>query len=107
MVNFKREGKTLKLTALANCTKSKFVVCGDRALVATETASTGDVVEMLAEGVVSYAMHSNETVALGEKLYFDSGNDYLTKTSSGNKPAGWAAKAVASASTIEVKLGAW
>jgi predicted RecA/RadA family phage recombinase len=108
MNNLVAKGDRITATAGGTITGGKFQVLDDRALPAMGDASSGETYELLAEGIVSYACEG-ETIALGEKLYYDASNDILTKTASSHKPAGWAASVAATTAVTEItcKLGAW
>jgi predicted RecA/RadA family phage recombinase len=51
------------------------------------------------ERIWNLPKHSGESFAFGDVLYWSTGSEYLTKTSSGNTRAGVCAKAAGSAAT--------
>ena len=107
MKNFVKKGDTLTYTATGVITSGKFVALEDRAAMAVEAAVEGDSIELLCEGVVTY---TKAAVAInqGAKLYYHSGNDNVTTSSSSAKACGWAAETKASGDTsIKIKLGAF
>lgn len=107
MNNFKRRGETITKTAAGTIVKNTLQVVGDRAMCSLNAAVSGETYELLNEGVFGYACEPNLTIALGKKLYYDSGNDRLTTTAASWKPAGWAAGDGASATSIDCSVGAW
>ena len=107
MKSFRREGKTVTYSNTGSAISSGDVVvmgalvgvaCGDIA------GSTG-VGEVQIEGVFELTKLSTDVVAVGDRLYWDSGNSRLTKTPSTHAFAGVAVKAAGNgATTVEVKL---
>lgn len=107
MNNFVSEGKVIQKVATGTVSSGDFVALEDRAGVAMADYVSGDTMEILVEGIVEYDMAA-DTIAAGEKLYYDSGADNLTTTAGSNKAAGWAAGAKASTeTTVHCKLGAF
>lgn len=109
MINYVKKGDVITVAAAVAVSSGGFVVLEDRAVIACETAATGENLETLWEGVVSL---TKEGVAInaGEKLYCDFSNSRVTNddVSGANKPIGWAAQTTASSvTTTLVKLGAF
>ena len=107
MQNFHAEGKTIEIVLDATYEAGDFIALTDRAGVVTKGGGSGDTRPVLVEGIVSY---TKDAVAAtqGQKLYYHSGSDKLTTSSSSAKAAGWACETTASTVlTTKVKLGAW
>ena len=85
MKNFIQQGSTLTLTAPATTTSGQLVVVGAIIGVANFDAASGDEVEVDIEGVFELPKLSGDTIAVGEKLYWN--GTALTKTAgTGSKP---------------------
>ncbi len=70
----------------------------DIAVGATGTLGVTGIVELAAENTVAFDV--------GDQLYWDSTNGRLTKTSSGNIPAGWNTEPKTSSGAVaRVKIG--
>jgi predicted RecA/RadA family phage recombinase len=67
--------------------------------VAMSAALTGAQVVLQTEDCYDLAKKSGDTFAVGDKLYWDDTNKYLTSTSAGNKWVGVAIRAALSADT--------
>lgn len=107
MLNFIAKGDKITVVATASGVKGDPVVLDDMAAVPENSFAVGEDMVLLLEGIVSLAK-SAEAFAAGEKLYWDDGNGYVTKTASTHKPIGWSANVYATGvSTANVKLGAW
>lgn len=106
MENFKKEGKTIQFTAATTYTSGQGLIVGDIAGVVVNSAVSGDLVDVLVEGIVRLAKTS-VAMSIGEKLYWDTADANVQKTadSGTNKAIGVAAETVASGATsIDVKL---
>ena len=94
--NFVQEGKTLDYTASgADVASGEFVVVGILGGVAKTAIADGKTGAVCISGVFSVAKASG-AVTQGAKLYWNSSNDNLTTTASGNTLVGVAAEAAAS-----------
>lgn len=99
-------GRTINVTLAADITVGDILVSNGLALVANETASSGEVIAMDAEGVFKVAAKTIDTFAVGTQCYWDSTNTEVTTTATGNDLIGRAVtpKAGAAAGTVEVKI---
>ncbi len=107
MKYFVQRGDVVTVPAPANVTSGKLVVISSLIGVAQKDAASGADVPLVTEGVFRYAKVSALAIAVGDKLYYDSTNDQLNKTASGNTLVGIATAVAANPSpTVEFKLGA-
>lgn len=67
--------------------------------IAGEKIVVGAIGSVRVTGVFELPAVSGTAFNVGDQLYWDAGAGNLTKTSSGNTPAGWAIEAKASAAT--------
>lgn len=108
MKNFVQSGSVLSVTAPADILSGAGVQVGKLFGVAATDALSGAVVQIQTEGVFSLAKLSTDDVAAGDLLYWDAGNDRLTKTAgTGSKLlAGVAVEAAGNGvATVKIKLG--
>lgn len=96
MKNFIQEECSITIPAPAAVTSGKLVVVGSLVGVCSTDAANGADVAIQTEGVYSYAKAASLAISVGDKLYYDSANDQLTKTASGNTLVGVGVKAAAS-----------
>lgn len=100
--SFVQEGSFLDFanTSGADIGYRDVVVSGGRMFVAQENIKNGATGSVSAHGV--YEMPADNTAAFtfGETLYWDNTSGKLTKTSSGNTKAGFAAAAKATAEAV-------
>ncbi|MBB3965946.1 DUF2190 family protein [Rhizobium metallidurans] len=107
MKNYTQKGDVITVAAPAAVTSGKLVVIGSLVGVAQKDAANGADVPIVTEGVIRYAKVSALAIAVGDKVYYDSTNDQLNKTASGNTLVGIAVVPAANPSpTVEFKLGA-
>lgn len=107
MKNYVQRGDVVTVPAPAVVTSGKLVVIGSLVGVAQKDAANGADLPLVTEGVIRYAKVSALAIAVGDKVYYDSTNDQLNKTASGNTLVGIAVAAAANPSaTVEFKLGA-
>lgn len=108
MRNYLQAGATVTVTAPANVSSGDVVVVGALVGVAAFDASQNEEVEITTEGVFTLPKKSTDVVAVGNLLYWDATNHYLTLTAgTGSKPLAGAALAAAGngITTVNVKLG--
>lgn len=105
MKNYIQAGKVLDVTAgVGGITSGALVEVGDLVGVAGSTVLEGEVCPVSLEGVFEVPKVSSDVVAVGVKLYHNSGE--LTVTEGSNKFAGFAFAAAGNgATTVQVKLG--
>lgn len=96
MKNFVQEGETLTLTAPYAVASGAMFKVGSILAVAANAAANGAAVEGMTEGVFDLVKVGSEAWAVGDKVYWDDTNKYLTKTSAGNTLAGVATAVVGS-----------
>ncbi len=109
MKNYVQSGNNITVAApVGGVTSGQLVVIGSLIGVASTTQPAGSPVEVITSGVFELPAKPTDEVSVGDLLYWDATNGYLTKTAgTGSKPlvgAAVAAKA-ASATTVRCKLG--
>lgn len=76
--------------------------------IAKGAAASGATVVLEIEGVYDVTKKAGDTFAVGDKVYWDDTNKYLTSTPTGNKWVGVAVKAAAGAdATVRSNLNAF
>jgi predicted RecA/RadA family phage recombinase len=109
MTNYIQPGNNITVPApVGGVTSGQLVVIGSLIGVASTTQAAGVNVEIATTGVFDLPAKPTDDVALGDLLYWDAANSYLTKTAgTGSKPlVGVAVSAKAAAVTIvRCKLG--
>jgi len=104
---FVQLGDVIDHTPGANVANGKMVVIGVRVGIALAAIAANTTGPLAVAGMFTYAKLSTDVVAQGALLYYDSANDRLTTTASGNTLAGYAAAAAGNgATTVAVKLNA-
>ncbi len=74
--------------------------------IAAEKISVGATGAVRAVGVFELPSVNNAAFSVGDQLYWDAAAGNLTKTSSGNTPAGWATESKLTAgTTARIKIG--
>lgn len=77
-----------------------------RVAVAGEDIPAGATGSLQTEGVWEMPAVTNAAFAVGDALYWDATAGNLTKTASGNTPAGWCVESKAtSTATAKIKIG--
>lgn len=107
MQNFVQPGDVATITAPSGgCTSGVGILIGAHLFgVATTTVAEGAKCEALTEGVVLIAKTSALAIAIGDLLYWDATNKVVNKTSSSQKPVGYAVGAAANPSaTVLMRL---
>ena len=109
MKNFIQPGNNITVTApVGGVTSGQLVVIGALIGVAATTQAAGANVEIATTGVFELPAKSTDEISMGDLLYWDAANGYLTKTAgTGSKPlvgAAVSAKA-AGATSVRCKLG--
>lgn len=109
MKNFIQKGDVLTITAGADIASGDLVLIGPDpgglVGVANGAALTGEACEVSVCGVYEVPKLSTDVVAVGDFLYFDSGNARLTKTALDNTLAGIAVAAAGNGvTTVQVRL---
>lgn len=108
MKNYLQRGGTVTVTAPANVSSGDVVVVGALVGVAAFDASQNDQVEITTEGVFTLPKKGTDVMAVGNLLYWDATNHYMTLTpGTGSKPLASAAVSAAGngVTTVNVKLG--
>ncbi len=105
MKNYISEGDTLSLAAPYNVSSGGGFLVGSIFAVAANDALSGANVQGKTRGLITLTKHSAEAWTVGELLYWDDTNKYVTATSTSNKLIGVAAAAAANpSSTGNVRL---
>lgn len=108
MLNFVQPGNSITLTATGTVTSGDLIVAGSLIGVAAVDAASGEEYVIDTQGVFELTKKTTDDISVGELLYWDSANSYLTKTpGTDSKPlVGVAVKAAgATATTVYCKLG--
>lgn len=109
-MNFLREQGTVDYTNPGAAIKSGAIIdLGDRYGVALADIASNVTGTVKTDGVWSMTLATNQTVAFGDRLYFDSSKTNLTTTSTAAKHFGVAVKAVTTTTAtgiVEVELNA-
>lgn len=87
----------------------KFYAIGSLVVMAVETAAAGAAFTAEAPGIYRYTdvpKHTGQSWTLGAKLYWDTSDNDLTTTATGNTFAGYAGAAATSAATSGTLLKA-
>lgn len=105
MKNYISEGDSLPLTAPYNVSSGGGFLVGSIFAVAANDALSGAAVQGKTKGLFTLTKHSAEAWTVGELLYWDDTNKYVTATSTSNKLIGIAAAVAANpSSTGNVRL---
>lgn len=105
MRNYIQPGKTLTLPAPAAVLSGEGVVIGSIFGVAAGDAASGADVDLAVEGVFELPKVSALAIAIGDKVYWQTAEKLVSKTSSGNTYIGVAVSAAANPSgTVRVRL---
>lgn len=109
MKNYVQKGAVVTLAApRALATSGLGVLVGDVFGFATASAESGDDVEVAVDGVFDGVKVGSQAWSVGDTIYWDNTNYYLTKTAAGNKRVGSAMVAVGSGAgetTGRVRIG--
>jgi predicted RecA/RadA family phage recombinase len=105
-MNFVRKPGYVIYTAASDLTAGDVVDIGDQYGIAVTDISTGDAGVVKLDGIWDLTLQTNETITVGDKLYWDSSNEVVTETATADKYIGTAmeAKTTTSATT---KLQVW
>ena len=95
------EGRTVNYTPGSAVAAGAIVAQGDLVGVAERAIPANTLGALAVEGVFNHAKPTGTSTAItvGAKVYFDSGNNVITGTASGNKYVGKAVAAAADADT--------
>lgn len=107
MRNFIQQGDRVTITAPSGGTTSGVgVLTGAHMFgVALTTNAQGESAEILIEGVVEIAKTSALAISIGDLLYWDNTNKVVNKTSTSQKPVGYAVGgAVNPSATVLMRL---
>ncbi|MBL8231029.1 MAG: DUF2190 family protein [Bryobacterales bacterium] len=107
MTNYVQRGDTITVTAGGSITSGQLVVSGSLIGVAASSVSSGEEVAIDTVGVFTLPKVTSDVIAVGDKLYWDSGQSKLTKTAgTGSKPlVGIAVKAAGNGvTTVDCRL---
>lgn len=100
MKNFIQEGDTLDVTSGSNVVSGQLVILGSLIGVATTTALAGTSFALKTSGVFELPKNSAEAWTIGEKLYWDATDGWVTATSTSNTQLGVASEVAANPSSI-------
>lgn len=105
MKNYVQDGKVIDKTLAAIVASGGVQMIGAMAGVAQKAGAIGDVVPFAVEGVFDLPYGINAAIDFGDTIYWDAGNDRVTKTAGVLPPIGIAvAAALANAATVRVRL---
>src|SRR5262245_54345882 len=93
------QGQSIQVLAPANVTAGTGFLLGQLLLMPLHTASSGALVEAVAEFEMDIAKTSALAITAGDALYWDDTNKVVNKTSSGQKEVGWAIRDAANPSS--------
>jgi len=107
MKNFVKEGEVLPLTPAADVASGVGYLFGTGLFgVATNTVTSGTEGEFLIEGVVTIGKTSALAIAVGDRVFWDSVNKVVNKTTTAQQCVGIAVEAASNpSSTVKIKLG--
>lgn len=106
MKTFVQPGDVISTAALANVAAGGGVLVGSLFGVATQAATTGQLVPIVVEGVVEIAKDPALVINLGDRVFWDPTNLHVDKTATAQTCVGVALQTVlAAAPTIRIKLG--
>lgn len=107
MKTFIKEGETLTLTPAAAVASGVGYLFGAGLFgVAQNDVASGAAGEFLTEGVVTIGKTSALAIAVGDRVFWDSTNKVVNKTTTSQQCVGVAVTAAANpSSTVEIKLG--
>lgn len=108
MKTFVQEGKVLTLTPAAAVASGVGYLFGVSLFgIATNDVASGASGEFITEGVVTIAKTSALAIATGDRVFWDSTNKCVNKTTTSQQCVGIAVEDAANPSaTIKIKLGA-
>ena len=105
MDNYVNEGKRLELAHTSAVLSGEPVKIGSKLGVALQNYEANVEGVYLMEGVFRLPVRAADVLAVGEPLYWDDANKYLTKTPSSHILAGFAVEAKpATITEVKVKL---
>lgn len=93
MKNFIQSGNVVTVIAPYNVTSGQAVQVGAIIGVAANDALQGTPVELVRQGIFALGAVTADTLAMGDKVYWDNTNRRLTKTATNNTLVGAAAAA--------------
>lgn len=93
MKNFIKSGNVVSVTAPYNVASGQAVQVGAIIGVAANDALQGTPVELVRQGIFVLGAVQADTLAIGDKVYWDSTNRRLTKTATNNTLVGAAVEA--------------
>lgn len=109
MTNYIQPGSNITVPAPTGGVTSGQLVCTGALIgVASTTQAAAEPVEIVTAGVFELPAKPTDEISVGDLLYLDVANNYLTKTAgTGSKPLAGAATSakVSGATTVRVKLG--
>lgn len=107
MKNYIQPGNTLDLSPGAAVTSGNGYLFGTSLFgVATMDVANGATGAFLVEGVVDIAKDTALAINVGDKVYWDSANNWVDKTATAQQNVGVAIESVGSSvATVKIKLG--
>lgn len=105
MRNYVQNGVNLTLPAPTNVLSGSVVLVGSIVGVAAESALSGEELDLVTRGVFTLPKVAALAIAIGDKVYWDSTAQLVTKTASGNTLLGVAVSPAANPSgDVAVRL---
>ena len=105
-MNFVRKAGYVVYTAASDITAGDVVDIGDQYGIAVTDIDTGDSGIVKIDGVWDLTLQTNETITVGDKLYWDSANEVVTETATADTFIGTAVEAKTT-TTSTTKLQVW
>jgi predicted RecA/RadA family phage recombinase len=100
MKNQVSEGRAIDVTAPYTVASGAGCLVGSLFGVSAYAAASGAAVTLWLKGVYTLTKHSTEAWTVGELLYWDDTNKYVTATATSNKLIGVATAAAANPSSV-------
>lgn len=98
-------GDRVQLTATGTFTAGTGLLTGQLFGVPQNSGSSGDLITLQVQGIVTIAKTSALAISVGDALYWDDTNKVVNKTSSAQKEVGYAVSDAANpSSTVEILL---
>lgn len=105
MRNYVQNGVNLTLPAPSAFTSGAVVIVGNLVGIAAETVAAGDPLDIVTRGVFTLPKVAAVAIAIGDKVYWDTGAQLVTKTVGTNAVLGTAVSNAANPSaTVDVKI---
>jgi len=101
------DGFVLIMVALVAVAVGDVVVFADSIGIAQTSGEVGEKISVDTVGVYNIPVKTDDAVAVGDVLYWDNTNKYLTVTATDNTKAGtaWSTKEASVAGSVDIKIG--